>query len=52
MVNIAGKRSSLAYLTAQLMAIDGVEDGVFLMPDDSTAGYANKACSCCGRTWA
>ena len=34
LVNIAGKRSSLAYLTRQLLAIDGVEDGVFLMPDD------------------
>jgi acyl-coenzyme A synthetase/AMP-(fatty) acid ligase len=32
LVNIAGKRSSLAYLTQQLLAIDGVRDGVFLMP--------------------
>jgi acyl-coenzyme A synthetase/AMP-(fatty) acid ligase len=33
-VNIAGKRSSLAYLTAHLLAIDGVEDAIFLLPDE------------------
>ena len=38
MVNIAGKRSSLAYLNGQLLAIDGVEDGAFLMPDDGAGG--------------
>ena len=38
MVNVAGKRSSLAYLTRHLTAIEGVEDGVFLMPDDEAAG--------------
>lgn len=31
-VNMAGKRSSLNYLTAQLKAIDGVTDGVFFLP--------------------
>jgi acyl-coenzyme A synthetase/AMP-(fatty) acid ligase len=36
MINVAGKRSSLAYLTRHLTAIDGVEDGVFLMPDDES----------------
>jgi acyl-coenzyme A synthetase/AMP-(fatty) acid ligase len=35
LVNIAGKRSSLAYLTHQLNAIDGVVDGVFLAPADT-----------------
>lgn len=40
LVNVAGKRSSLAYLTGQLLAIDGVEDGVFLMPDEDQAGAA------------
>lgn len=35
MVNIAGKRTSLASLNHYLNAIPGVEDGVFLMPDDS-----------------
>ncbi len=34
MVNIAGKRNSLGYLNHQLTAIEGVEDGVFYIPDD------------------
>jgi acyl-coenzyme A synthetase/AMP-(fatty) acid ligase len=34
MINIAGKRSSLAYLNHQLSATDGVEDGCFFMPDE------------------
>lgn len=38
LVNVAGKRSSLGYLTRQLLAIDGVQDGVFLMPDEAAAG--------------
>ncbi len=37
LVNIAGKRTSLAYLNHQLNAIAGVEDGVFLLPKDATA---------------
>ncbi len=37
LVNIAGKRSSLAYLNFHLNAIDGVLDGVFVMPDASDA---------------
>ena len=36
LVNIAGKRTSLAYLNHQLNAIPGVRDGVFLQPE--TAG--------------
>lgn len=35
MVNIAGKRTSLAYLSHELNSIPGVEDGVFLMPDEA-----------------
>ncbi|WP_217424584.1 AMP-binding protein [Nitrogeniibacter mangrovi] len=35
LINIAGKRSSLAYLDRQLQAIDGVEDGAFHLPDES-----------------
>ena len=38
LVNVAGKRSSLGYLTAQLLAIDGVKDGAFVMPDDAGIG--------------
>ncbi|MEO5796241.1 MAG: AMP-binding protein [Rhodoferax sp.] len=34
LVNIAGKRSSLAYLNHQLNAIEGVQDGAFYMPED------------------
>jgi acyl-coenzyme A synthetase/AMP-(fatty) acid ligase len=33
LVNIAGKRSSIAYLNQQLLAIESVEDGVFFLPD-------------------
>jgi acyl-coenzyme A synthetase/AMP-(fatty) acid ligase len=34
LVNIGGKRTSLAHLNYHLNAIEGVEDGVFIMPDD------------------
>ena len=34
MVNIAGKRNSLAYLNHQLTAIPGVADGVFFLPEE------------------
>jgi acyl-coenzyme A synthetase/AMP-(fatty) acid ligase len=37
LVNIAGKRNSLAYLDVQLNAIPGVTDGAFYMPDDAAA---------------
>jgi acyl-coenzyme A synthetase/AMP-(fatty) acid ligase len=33
MINIAGKRSSLAYLNHLLNSIDGVIDGVFYLPE-------------------
>ncbi len=35
MVNIAGKRNSLAYLNLQLTAIEGVLDGAFFVPDEA-----------------
>ena len=38
LVNIAGKRSSFAYLNAQLNAIDGVLDGAFYLRENSTGG--------------
>lgn len=46
LINIAGKRTSLACLNHQLNAIPGVVDGVFFMPDDAssaahTAGTAS-----------
>jgi acyl-coenzyme A synthetase/AMP-(fatty) acid ligase len=33
LVNVAGKRISLAHLNHVLLAIEGVTDGVFIMPD-------------------
>lgn len=38
LVNVAGKRSSLAYLNHQLNDIAGVQDGVFFMPDEASEG--------------
>ncbi len=43
LINIAGKRTSLAYLNHQLNAIEGVMDGVFFMPDDSAHNSAHGA---------
>jgi acyl-coenzyme A synthetase/AMP-(fatty) acid ligase len=40
LVNIAGKRSSLAYLNHHLNAIPGVTDAVFFVRDDSEASLA------------
>ena len=42
MVNIAGKRSSLAYLTGELTAIEGVRDGIFLLPDRCDTGAPTR----------
>ena len=36
MVNLAGKRSSLAYLNHQLCSIDGVQDGAFFLPHEDS----------------
>ena len=38
LVNIAGKRSSLAYLNHQLSAIPGVQDGAFFLGEESGHG--------------
>lgn len=38
LVNIAGKRTSLAHLNYQLGTIEGVHDGVFVMPDENEEG--------------
>lgn len=46
LVNIAGKRSSLAYLNHQLNSIHGVIDGTFFLPDEahaSTTGVTRVA---------
>lgn len=41
LVNIAGKRTSLAYLNHQLNAIADVVDGVFFMPDETAPADAD-----------
>jgi acyl-coenzyme A synthetase/AMP-(fatty) acid ligase/3-hydroxymyristoyl/3-hydroxydecanoyl-(acyl carrier protein) dehydratase len=38
LVNVAGKRSSLAFLTHQLTTIPGVRDGAYFMPDEAGSG--------------
>lgn len=40
LVNIAGKRSSLAYLNFHLNSIEGVQDAVFVMPKSDEIGLA------------
>jgi acyl-coenzyme A synthetase/AMP-(fatty) acid ligase len=40
LVNIGGKRTSLDYLNHHLNAIEGVEDGIFILPDDPDDGSA------------
>ena len=42
LVNIAGKRTSLAYLNHQLNAIPGVQDGVFLLPRDDGPDHIGR----------
>jgi len=37
LINIAGKRTSLAYLDHQLSTIPGVQDGAFYLPDEADA---------------
>ncbi len=43
MVNIAGKRTSLAHLNAQLQSIPGVLDGCFLQHDEPAGGIESNA---------
>jgi acyl-coenzyme A synthetase/AMP-(fatty) acid ligase len=45
LVNIAGKRSSLAYLNHQLNSIRGVVDGTFFFPDDLSGSNPGPASS-------
>ena len=42
LINIAGKRTTLGYLNQQLLAIAGVEDGCFYMPDDSQTDQSTQ----------
>ncbi|AKL99397.1 acyl-CoA synthetase family protein [Burkholderia pyrrocinia] len=43
LVNIAGKRTSLAYLNHQLNAIPEVVDGVFFMPDETAPAHGDAS---------
>jgi len=42
LINIAGNRASLSDLTFKLNAIEGVRDGVFVMPDDQAGEHASR----------
>ncbi len=42
MVEVAGKRASLAELTRRLLAIPGVDDGVVVQSDDADAGGVRR----------
>ena len=42
LVNIAGKRSSLGYLTHQLLTIEGVQDGAFFLPERPEASGVSR----------
>lgn len=42
LINIAGKRTSLAYLNHQIAAVPGVLDAAFFLPDDETAGGVTR----------
>ncbi|MHB1304512.1 MAG: AMP-binding protein [Acidiphilium sp.] len=43
LVDVAGKRTSLAHLNHQLLSIEGVRDGVFFMPDPAGQRVARLA---------
>ncbi len=45
LINIAGKRTSLGYLNAQLQAISGVQAGVFFMPDEPDHSHITRLCA-------
>jgi acyl-coenzyme A synthetase/AMP-(fatty) acid ligase len=46
LVNIAGKRHSLASLNHLLNSIAGVEDGAFFMPDETHADHVTRLAAC------
>jgi acyl-coenzyme A synthetase/AMP-(fatty) acid ligase len=46
MINIAGKRHSLASLNHVLNTIPGVVDGAFYMPDESAPGRTSRLAAC------
>jgi acyl-coenzyme A synthetase/AMP-(fatty) acid ligase len=46
LINIAGKRNSLANLNHVLNSIEGVIDGAFFMPDELTHDHVTRLCAC------
>ena len=46
LINIAGKRCSLAHLNVQLTAIPGVVDGAFYMPDEVSPDHVTRLAAC------
>ncbi|MEJ0070360.1 MAG: AMP-binding protein [Pseudomonadota bacterium] len=45
MIKVGGKRASLAALTAHLLGIDGVQDGMMVMPDATGSDDAPRPCA-------
>jgi acyl-coenzyme A synthetase/AMP-(fatty) acid ligase len=45
LINIAGKRTSLAYLNHQITAIPGVVDAAFFLPDDDNIDSITRLCA-------
>lgn len=45
-INIAGKRNSLASLNHHLTSIDGVVDGAFFMPDELSHDHVTRLSAC------
>lgn len=46
LINIAGKRTSLAWLNQQLTGLPGVHDGAFFMPDEEPDDHVTRLCAC------
>ncbi|MDR2154341.1 MAG: AMP-binding protein [Burkholderiaceae bacterium] len=47
MVNIAGKRTSIAYLNAQLLALQGVKDGCFVWQEKRDGAHIERLAALC-----
>lgn len=45
LINIAGKRTSLAYLNHQISALEGVVDAAFFLPDDPGGHGITRLCA-------
>ena len=45
LINIAGKRTSLAYLNHQISAVPGVVDAAFFLPDEASDASITRLCA-------